>query len=96
MVSPSQSSAILAPLQEIILKGTKLSPIQTILGITDWDPLTQPINNTCSDPSYRYEFSSKVTQTLIEQQAKVQPRNETSHIYGWIYVVKIRLWSFKP
>ena len=43
--------------QEIILEERKFSPIQATLDITRWDPLTWSINNTCSDPGHKNEFS---------------------------------------
>lgn len=64
--------------QKLILES-KLSPAQATLDITRQDPLTWPVNNTCSDLAI-YEFSFRVTQAQSEQQAKFQLKVVTSHL----------------
>ena len=36
----------------------KFSSVLSAPDITRWDPLTWSINNACSDPGHKYEFSS--------------------------------------
>ena len=67
-------------LRKLILEESKLSPAQATLDITRWDPLTWPVNNTCSDPGHIYEFSFRVTQAQSEQEAKFQLKVVTSHL----------------
>ena len=66
----------------IYFKRKNFTPVQdTDIDITRWNPLTWPINNACSDPVHKYEFSS-ITQAQSKQQATFQPRNKISHSYG--------------
>ena len=65
--------------RKFTLEEGKISLLQATLDVTRQDPLMWPINNTCSSPGHKCEFSSKV---LRATRTKIQHMNKTSHNYG--------------
>ena len=60
-ISPLQGNELIA-LRKFIVEERSYSSVWATIDIIRWDPLSWPVNHTCSDPSHKYEFSFKVTQ----------------------------------
>ena len=69
-------------LRKFILEKKNYSLIWSTTDITQWDPLTWPIKHAYSDPGHKYEFSLKVTQAQLEEEATFQSKNVNPRLLG--------------
>ena len=67
------------------------SHIQVTIDVARWDPLTWPINNACSDPGHKFEFSC-ITQAQSGNKQSFSKGKKSPTIMGWICINNTRLW----
>ena len=71
-------------LREFVLEKRKFSSIQATLDITRWDPLTWPINNTCSDAGLQSMGSLRSDFTLTFHFHALEKKMAThSSVLAW-------------
>lgn len=97
-ISSLQSSDWMA-LRKFILEERYCSSVQAAIDTAKWDPLTWPVNHTCSAPGHKYCFF-KVGPAQTEEGVKFESKKITDQLVEgtlsrWWDGFMCKLWSFK-